>query len=143
MSSIHSLEFLQELNLAEIATLDGGELYIETNPDTGEPVARIRLGRIGEALQMAFKRIAEDLDDRGADERARTVTLKMVFKPDNDEETGHMEGVDFGFTISDSIPARSSRTYDATVRRTAKGKSLVFSRGNNENHRQPALPGAE
>ena len=90
-----------------------------------------------------LKRIAEDIDDRNADDRARTVTLKISFKPDNDEETGHLDGVQFGFQISDSIPARNSRAYDATIRRTQRGKSLVFSRGNNENHRQPALPGSE
>lgn len=112
------LEYLRELDLAEVATLDGE--------------------RIGEAFRQALKRMASDIDDRPGDDRPRKVSLEMALVPEIDE-SGNCDNVKMQIQVKESIPTRKSRVYDLGIKRTAAGKCLTFSPDSPDNHNQPGL----
>lgn len=93
-------------------------------------------GRIGAALNIALKRIAEDLDDRPGDNRERKVTLEITAKPECAPD-GLIEGAKVQVQVKDAIPTRKSRVYDVGVR---KGGMMVYQEMSPDNHLQSPLP---
>lgn len=92
-----------ELNLASIQeSLDGG--------------------RINEAVKQELRRVVLDMEDRPADDKPRTVELKMTFVPQLDDQ-GLLDSVNAKFVVTSKVPARRSRPINFGVRR---GGMLVF-----------------
>lgn len=112
---------LVELDLASLAMLKGGQ-----------------------AVQRLIERVVEDIAKRPADDRKRTVGVKLAFKPkthvERDEETGRSETILDGVAIYISsnlkMPDQGPVEYDAGV----SGGRLVIRPDNPHNHRQPMLP---
>lgn len=64
-------------------------------------------GRVGVAFKQALKRCVEDVNDRPAVTKARTITMKMEVTPspsDIDEAT-------FKVIVQDNVPKRESKPY--------------------------------
>lgn len=68
-------------------------------------------GRVREAFEQALKRCEDDCKDRAALKDSRKVTLVVEMKPLSDE-TGDLDSVNIEFKITDSVPKRTSKTYN-------------------------------
>lgn len=89
-------------------------------------------GRIAAAFEQELKHVILDLMDRPGDDRARSVSLKVNFKPICDE-TGTCESVNVQVDIGSKLPARKSRVYDMRARKSQKGPMLVFNEDSLDN----------
>lgn len=84
-------------------------------------VAKLDEGRIREAFEQALKRCMDDCKDRPAVPELRKVQLLATLSPVVGDD-GSMESCNVHFQIHDSVPKRSSKTYNMK----AKGGSLFF-----------------
>lgn len=82
-------------------------------------------GRIEAAFAQEMKHVVLDLMDRPGDERERSVTLKVKYKPICDE-SGELESVNVQMDIGSKMPSRKTRVYDMKARRSQTGPMLVF-----------------
>lgn len=95
---------------------------LELNVDS---LKKIDGGRIDAALQQEIKHVILDMQDRPGDDRDRSVTLKLVFKPIV-SDSGDLDSVNVKMDIGSKMPSRKSRVFDMQARRSAKGPMLVF-----------------
>ncbi len=93
-------------------------------------------GIVNAGFKQATQRAIKDCFDRPNENKPRTVTLTITFKPVMDQRTRELEQVATGFDIKESVPKRSTKTYLLDPR---KNGSLVFSTTNPENADQLAL----
>jgi hypothetical protein len=94
-------------------------------PELGEGYAR-------KAVDRELDRIAADLDDRPDDPKARTLTIKVVFKPKGN-------GVhEIALDCKATLPSYRPPTTNAKI---GVGGGLVFSSDRAQNPDQTAIPG--
>lgn len=67
-------------------------------------------GRAGEAFAQAVQRLQWDLDERPHVKAARTLTMRLTFKP-IPGESGRLEGFDVDFSFEERLPKRQSYPY--------------------------------
>lgn len=96
-------------------------------------------GRLESAVNQELRRIMADLSDRPGDDRARSLTIKLSFKPICDE-IGDIETAAVQFDCASRFPNRKSRVYSMKPRRTPTGPVLVFDEDSLDDANQPALP---
>lgn len=83
-------------------------------------------GRIEAAFAQEMKHVVLDMMDRPGDDRERSVTLKVRYKPICDE-TGELDSVSVQMDIGSKMPSRKTRVYDMKARKSQNGPMLVFS----------------
>lgn len=91
-------------------------------------------GRIAEAFRLALKRVQHDCTDRPALAKARTVVLKLNAIPHADDE-GDLQTVKITFDVKETIPQRSTRSYEMSAQRGA----FLFNRHAPENPNQRTI----
>lgn len=99
-------------------------------------LATIDGGRLLEAWEQACKRAREDVEDRPGVEKARKVMLVTTLTPVKDKTNG-LHSVDVKFEIDDSLPKRSSPTYNM---KAARG-GLLFNEMSPDDIDQGTFPG--
>lgn len=95
-------------------------------------------GRIEAAFQQEIKHVVLDLMDRPGDDRERSVTMKVLFKPICDE-TGECERVNVRMDIGSKLPNRKTRVFDMKARKSSKGPMLVFNEDSLDNVDQTTM----
>lgn len=75
-------------------------------------LANLDGGRIAEAFRLEVEKTYADLDDRPAVKAARTITIKVLLTPEQNE-AGRLELVNVDCEIDSKLPRRKSRTYSA------------------------------
>jgi len=96
-------------------------------------------GRLEAAFSQELKHVVLDLMDRPGDDRERSVSFKVKFKPVCDER-GECESVNVQVDIGCKMPSRKSRVYDMQARRAQGGPMLVFNELSLEDVTQETLP---
>lgn len=96
-------------------------------------------GRLDAAFASELKHVVLDLMDRPGDDRERSVTFKVKFKPVCDDR-GECESVNVVVDIASKMPTRKSRVYDMQARRAQGGPMLVFNELSLEDADQLTLP---
>lgn len=99
-----------------------------------QTLVEIDNGRIREAFEQALRRLETDCRDRPSVEAARKLTLTATLVPIANED-GELESVNITFQVSDDVPKRTSKTYNA--KSTAAG--LFFNELSREDIRQSTL----
>jgi len=95
-------------------------------------------GRIEAAFQQEIKHVVLDLMDRPGDDRERSVTMKVLFKPIVDE-AGECERVNVRMDIGSKLPNRKTRVFDMKARKSSKGPMLVFNEDSLDNVDQTTM----
>lgn len=95
-------------------------------------------GRMRAAMDMAITQCLDDIEDRGHDEKPRTVTLKMTLTPEVDGGK-NPEGVAIDFDIESKMPPRRSKTYRAELKRNARGTQALFNDVSPDDPKQATL----
>lgn len=89
-------------------------------------------GYAGKAIDAGFRRIMEDIVDRGHDGQKRTMIIKVTFTP---SETGQCKiGVDVGTKCPSYVPPETLAKYDH------KAGGLIFSPECADNPDQMTFP---
>lgn len=70
-------------------------------------------GRVAAGFDQALQRCVADCKDRPNLKDARTINLKVTIVPVAGDDAGEMESCDVQFKITDAIPKRSSKVYNA------------------------------
>jgi hypothetical protein len=95
-------------------------------------------GRIEAAFAEELQHIVLDMMNRPGDDRQRSVTLKVKFKPIVDD-VGELESVDVQMDVGSKMPSRKTRVYDMKARRSQKGPMLVFNEDSLDNVDQTTI----
>lgn len=91
-------------------------------------------GRIEAAFDMELLKVAQDIEDRGADGIARRVTLDVVITPK--VHAGSVEEVETEFIVKTTMPPRRSRPYSMVPQ---GGRQFIFNPESREDARQGTL----
>lgn len=95
-------------------------------------------GRLAAAFEQELKHVVLDLMDRPGDDRERSVSFKVKFKPICDE-AGQCESVNVQLDIGSKLPSRKSRVYDMKARKSQRGPMLVFNEMSLDNADQTTI----
>lgn len=96
-------------------------------------IATMDDGRINEAFLQALRRCEDDCKDRPGLKDERVVKIEVRMAPIGDE--GDLESVNVAFKITDTVPKRSSKTYNM---KSVPG-GLLFNDASPEDVRQATL----
>lgn len=92
--------------------------------------------RLAKAVNRELDLVGRDMAERPGDDRERTVTIQLGFKPVRDAESGAFDRADFKCSVTHKTPKRESPSYQ--LRGRANGK-LVFRPENPQEVDQPTL----
>ena len=96
-------------------------------------------GRLAAAFETELKHVVIDLMDRPGDDRERSVTLRVKFKPICDDR-GECESVHVLVDVGSKMPSRKSKVYDMQARKAGDGAMLVFNELSLDDSTQDTLP---
>lgn len=96
-------------------------------------------GRLAIASEQELQHVVMDLMDRPGDDRPRSVTLKVIFKPECDDH-GTLESVRFHAEVGNKLRSRKSRVIDMQARKSQAGAMLVFNEMSLDDVNQGTLP---
>lgn len=111
------MQELKELDLTAMASIDGG--------------------RIALAFQQALDRVLADLDDRPGEKKAREIILRVAFVPVMDGTV--CDSAKIQCVVHDTVPKRSSKIYDMSLRKRAGKVKLLFRPGSLDDADQHAI----
>lgn len=75
-----------------------------------DTISEVDDGRVSGAFNKMLQEIVEDCNNRAGDASERTLTLKVICKPEMDPVVGGCDSVLTRFELSNKIPKRQSRT---------------------------------
>ena len=81
-------------------------------------------GLLAAAFKANVLEIVRDLEDRPADDRARTLTLTLTFEPE--QNRGDLDRVKLEHKVTSKIPGREGRQCILTPRKIGKDMHLQF-----------------
>lgn len=108
---------------------------------TAESLGIVGEGLLNDLLNVAIEKIAVDVEDRGADEKARVITLEIEFQPK--VHNGKVYGVGVDFAVKSKVPAHRTNQYVMEVQPTRNGAQFVFNPESADNPKQRTLDEAK
>lgn len=67
-------------------------------------------GKFAMAVAAEIESCMRDMHDRPADDRARTLDIKLTFKPETDDQ-GNLEHTNVRFSVASKLPKRETTSY--------------------------------
>lgn len=108
---------------------------------TAESLGIVGSGVLQDLLNHAIERVAADVEDRGSDEKSRSITLEIEFAPRVNMGKVYAVGVDF--QVKTKMPAHRTNQYIMEVQLSRSGAQFVFNPESADDPRQRTLDEAK